>query len=603
MLSHARAFRRRPYALAPDAPPLWRGLAALDGGDREQARVTLEQVLQSPDSRLEESIAYYYLGVLAARDEDWNEAGRKWSAACATGLSPSRLTANVGELYHRIAEDRLQGGDIEGALDAASEASRHKLYDKRLDKLFAQVYTLLAHRAASAGQWAKALDNWEKASEVAGSNFRLAYNLALAHERSEDFIAAGETWREALRRRPRRSDHPDAVSDEQVARLWRRAAEAYQQGGEYEEAANVCRQALKWDPDNLETRMALVEQLLNDGRLQAAQNELCRILERDPDHIPALLRMGEAVAESGHWWSRRPPNAHWERVLELDPTNAGARQLLVGFYEDRAENYASWGHYEAAVSRYEQALKYEPKNGRILAALGGCYFKMGDPDAARSTIQEALRSAPRSLDMYTAVIGIWLEQGDADQAWKAMAQAEAAMDVIPFEFYIYQAAHCIELRHSDLAHPWLVRALEKAPPDQPVLMMIGEMAVMMGDPDIGGVYLWRAIQADQAPGQAYLILGILAAKDGNLREARKHWREAEKIARRTHDAALDRRIALARSVFGGPQGLMELLRRHPSLLEDIDPFAGLPLDSWTKDDELDLFDDDQDDDDGFFFER
>jgi len=565
MLSQAGAFRRRPYTLTSDAPLLWRGMAALDAGDREQALTALNSVLESSATPAERGWAHYYRGVLAARDEDWDKARRQWSAARAAGLALPRLTANLGKVYHRLAEERLVNAtsltDLEDALAAAAEALRHKPGDKRLNALLSQVHQRLAYQAASAGRWAAAHDHWETANAVEGGSFRLAYNLALAYERREDFLSAGETWREALRRRPRRADHPDAISDEQVAQLWRRSAEAYRKAGEYDEAVHVYRQAVKRNPDHLETRLALSEALLANGQVQAAENELNRILERDPDNIPALLRQGEVIAASGRWWRGRGPTFYWERVLELQPDNRAARQLLAEFYQDQAEANLWWGYYVHAVEMYQRALDYQPRSGRILAALGGCYLRMDDEAAAQSHINEALVNGPNDLDVYDEIIHAWLDVGNPAQAWDVMGKAEAAVGTIPYQFYLAQASYCIADYRSELVRPWLERAVERAEPDVPILVTIGEMAVMNGASEIGQEYLEQAIAAGQAPGQAYLMLGILAVKDGDKRTADKHWREAERIARQNHDRELGERIQLARFRFSGPPGLADLILR------------------------------------------
>jgi hypothetical protein len=60
--------------LSPDAPLLWRELAVLDASDREQALVALDSVLQNPTDSVEQRMAHYYLGVLAAQAEDWDKA-------------------------------------------------------------------------------------------------------------------------------------------------------------------------------------------------------------------------------------------------------------------------------------------------------------------------------------------------------------------------------------------------------------------------------------------------------------------------------------------------------------------------------------------------
>jgi tetratricopeptide (TPR) repeat protein len=594
MLRHARAFRRRPYHLPPDAPTLWRALSALDAGDREGARRALGQTLEAESGELEKGVAHYYRGVLAAEAGHWEEAARCWNAALGAGYESPWLQGNAGELYHRLAEERLQGGDTEGALEAAAEALRLKPGDGRLEELVSQAYQRVAYHAVSAGRWGEALECWQKANEIGGGSFRLAYNLALAYEHAEEWVSAGATWREALRRRPRRADHPDAITDEEVARLWRRAAEVYDRAGEYQEAASVYRQALKWNPDDLQTRMALAEGLLNDGRLEAAQNELDRVLERDPDHIPALLRMGEAIAASEYWWHQSSAPTYWKRVLALDPNHAGAQQLLVDFLQDQAENLYHWGNPALAIKSLQEALDVQPHNGHVLAALGVCYLGLDDIERAQSYFEQALPGS-QDLAVYSIVIQGWIDHDDPDRAWEVMARAEAAVENVPFVFYLSQAAFCFQSDRQELTRPWLERAVSSAPPGEPVLAMIGEMAMVAHAPDIAREYLERAIKAGQAKGQAYLALGLLAAlTDHDMNAANKHWRQAERIARQEGDDDLMEHIDASRALFSAPPGFLDLLARGPFAA------GGLSLDDLARDlfdEDWDDFDEDWDDDD------
>ena len=562
MFNQAGAFRRRPFSLTADSPLLWQALVALDGDQPEAAAAGLEQVLANATNPAEKGVALYYLGVLAARHGDDEHARSYWDQARSGGLDIPRLQANMGELLHRLAEERLTGGDLAGALAAVQEANHFKPDDKQLGALSAQVHERLAYHAANAGQWDTALDHWQAAADSGGESFRLAYHRALAFEQLEDFPAAGGMWREALRRRPRRADHPDAISDDQVAQLWRRAADAYRRAGDYEESVRVYRQALKWDPENIAARLALAEELLVAGRWQAAENELERVLERDPDHIPALLRLGEVIVEERRWWQQWAAVPHWERVLELDPDHAVAHQLLSEFFQDQGDDARSWGSYGKAIEMYEKALSYQPENGRVLAALGHCHLCAGDQTSGQDYLDKALSLANANLDVYSEIIQTWLNANHVEQAWRAMAQAEEIMDQIPFEFYLLHAGNCMKGGRLELARPWLDRAEERAHPDEPVLTMIGEMATMLGALNIGREYLERALVAGQYPGQVYLLLGILYAKEKNLKSAEKHWRFAERIARQSKDFGLRERVEHARFVYSGSYGgfLEDLLR-------------------------------------------
>jgi len=321
ILRIAGVFRRRPYQLPADAPLLLCALVSLDNDNRLEARGQLEQFLVTATDAGEKGLAHYYLGVLAARANDFESARCAWEAALANGFKHERLCANLAELYQRRAEDALTQGEIQTALAAASEAKRHLPQENSLDELLAQIHQQLGYQAATHNNWSEAQYHWRSAVNLDSGSFRLAYNLALAYEKSGDFLQAGEAWREALRRRPRRADHPDALDDDQVSRLWQRAAECYSKAGEFDEVGRTYQQAIKWAPENLNLRLSLAENALHEGRLQLANNELQRILEIDPKHVPALLCMGEVCSQDEGYWRNVQAPKYWQKALEIDPQN------------------------------------------------------------------------------------------------------------------------------------------------------------------------------------------------------------------------------------------------------------------------------------------
>ncbi len=557
MLSEVEAFNRRPYNLSPEAPLLWRALAALDAEEYEDASEMLERVLEKPASSLEQGMAHYYLGVLEGQRENWYKARRQWGAARAAGMKLERLESNLHESYHRLAEERLLEDDAESAMAAAEEALRHGPSFPSLEELLSQAHQRLAHQAVSSGNWKRALRHWSAADEAEDGSFRLAYNLALAHERNEDFIAAAERWREALRRRPRLDDDPDAITDEQVARLWRRTAEAYRKAGEFDEAVQVCRHAVKWNPDSSEARMTLADALLLNGQTQAAQNELDRILEREPNNIRALLQRGEVAYAESTWWYGDDPIYYWEQVLELEPDNSEARQKLLEYSRERAEHNLRWGDVYGAIDVYEQALEYDSENAPILASLGRCYLRMDEEERAWSYFEEALTNDPSSLDVYEEIIQAWLDVEDPDHAWDFLEKAESAVDNITYTFYLAVAHYILYDYPPEVARPWLERAIDVAPPRVPILMVIGEMALSSQSWDICREYLERAIDVGQKSGEAYLLLGVLSLREGDDVKAETHWREAARIARLNNDDELMERVDMTRMIFSMPPGLAD----------------------------------------------
>ncbi len=438
-LGVAGAFRRRPYNLPPEAPLLWRALASLDSDNREQAQEQLGQAIAADTSATEKGLAHYYLGVLAARADDLESAQRAWEAAAAVGLRHERLSANLAEIYQRRAEEALAQGDIQTALAAASEAKHHRPEDNALDELLAQIHQQLGYQAATLNRWSEAQNHWQTAVKLDSGSFRLAYNLALAYEKSEDFLEAGETWREALRRRPRRADHPDALGDDQVARLWQRAAECYIRAGDFDEVGRVYQQAIKWAPENLELRLALAGNALREGRLQLASNELERILERDPKHVPALVRMGEVCSQdTDHWWNQQAPK-YWQQALEIDPKNTQARQFLAEWYIDQAEETHRWKKCDETIQNYQKSLEFRPGNVEVLSELFTCHKCLKRETQADEYIQQALACA-KNLDDYANLIdALLLYEDQYNRAKEVLALAEARLPEIPASFYVDMA--------------------------------------------------------------------------------------------------------------------------------------------------------------------
>jgi tetratricopeptide (TPR) repeat protein len=316
--------------------------------------------------------------------------------------------------------------------------------------------------------------------------------------------------------------------------------------------------------------MSLAEVLLSNGQLQAAENELRRILERDPNYVPALLRIGEVISAHGRWWAWDSPLTYWKRALEIEPNNRAARQLVADYYQDQAESELYWNNYDAAIEAYERALTYQPGSGPLLATLGGCYLRMGEEEKAQAHFEEALTKAPGELVVYDRIIQAWIDVGEPERAWEITQQAEAAVEEVPYEFYFAQAYYCCMGSHEAFAQPWLDRAIELAPPDMPIFVLIGEMAISTESWALAREYLDRAIAEDQVLGHSHLLLGVVASQEGDPGAARRHWREAERIARQEDDTELLERVRMTRLYFSGPPGLGSLLMRMGYDLGDID---------------------------------
>ncbi len=590
LLQAAGAFQRRPYTIPDGAPSLLKALAALDEEEFEVARSLLQQDIAAR-SPSEAGLVHHYLGAIAAQEEDWELAVREWHAAEAAGFESPNLTENLVEALHRLAEESAEAGDISGALAAAEEAAEYGPPSNALQELLSHLYQHQGYQATMSAQWEQAQVYWEKAYDVSGGSFRLAYNQALTYEQTEDFYEAAEAWRDALRRRPRRADNPDAITEEEVSRLWRRAAESYVKAGEFDEAVQVCKTAVKWNPDSLDARMMLAEGLYHNGRLQAAENELERILEKYPDHIPTLLLMAEATTASDAWWQTSNAIYYWSRVLELEPENVIARQGLVDHYLDEAQRNASWGGFSDAISLCEKALEVSPGHPGTLALLGAYHLQIGDSEPGKAYLQQALECVDIDWAALSLICEVQLREVSEDAFMATLEHVEATNDDVPFAMYLNLALVALSADAMSIVEMMLDRAVDSAPETMPIFSAIGKLLSAGHEVALATSFYERALKAGEPPGPVYEGLVLLALRDDDTSAARRYLRRGRRAARRADDSDMMHMLDELRSLLDIPPGLLRMFLMSDEL--GIDPF-GMPLGGLGLDDEY------EDDDDLFY---
>ncbi|MCB0155760.1 MAG: tetratricopeptide repeat protein, partial [Anaerolineae bacterium] len=360
-----------------DLPPVWQGLAALALGDKAEAMQQLKP-LAEPNSPLPppaRNVARYYLGLIAAEAGQNEAALAHWQAAQAGGLDSPGLRQNLSKLAYEQAIQAQQKGQPHQAAEWLEQARHTGPLHAALRNLSHQLKLEVGYAAAQKGDWGQALSNWQEAERAGDDSRALLFNLALAYQHQEQFWESAERWRTLLRRRPRKADHPDALTDQQVARIWQNIAENYSKAGEFEEAITTYKNALKWAPDSIDLRLKLVDAYQSEGRWQAAENELNRILEKEPDNIAALTLLGESYSDDFFQGRARQI---WQRILKLEPQNPVARQQLAHTYEEDGSRWLYWQQdYEKAVEIFKEGLTQVPDSQRLLTVMGGTYADWG----------------------------------------------------------------------------------------------------------------------------------------------------------------------------------------------------------------------------------
>ncbi|HEX9922765.1 MAG TPA: tetratricopeptide repeat protein [Anaerolineae bacterium] len=550
---------------------LWRGLAAFALAETATASQEFEKVLDLPDLHpLPRSVARYYLGVLAAQAGQTEPALAHWQAARNDGLDTPQLRRNLAILFYQQALAEQQAGHPSQALELLDRTpglnGHNDSPNLDLDGFRQQLNLEAGYADAQQGDWPNALRHWQAAQEAGDSSRRLVINLALANEQLGQFGQAAELWREALRRRPRSADHPDALNDDQVARLWQHVAESYSKADNYEQAITTYRNAVKWSPDNIDLRLHLVDILQAEGRWQAADNELERILEKKPDHIPALTRQAESYESEGYLEGAR---RIWQRVLETEPQHPVARQQLAHLFAREGVNYIMWGWPDKALAIFQEGIRQVPDDPILHAYLGSVYSDLDDFDQTRHYFEQALALDPDNLATIHHIFLSWINHDQLDEAQQILERIKAFESPAPAGFLLELVDGYDRADLGDRA--WkLLEFIEHLYPDEPeVLLAIADRLVIDEQEARAAGYLRRILRHNANHAEANLRLGTIYYSMGQTRLAKNHWKTAEQQARKENDMALLAELEITKNAL--MHGIVPPAGRLAGLLGNMPP--------------------------------
>ncbi|MDM8518536.1 tetratricopeptide repeat protein [Anaerolineales bacterium HSG6] len=545
--------------------PFWRGLLAVALNKPDIAHKNLADAVEQVTPQVQ-AVAQYYLGVLAAKNNQIDVALAKWQEAKAKGLKSKHLQRNLSTISYQQAIREQQAGHIRKAVELVDQIQHAEDMGKDFAKFQQQIDWEMGYLAAQNKEWSEAVKRWEHVIEAGDKSRGLIFNLALAYQHSERYISSAERWRELLRRRPRKADHPDKLSDDQVAQIWGTIAENYSKGEEYDEAIKTYKNAVKWAPENIDLRLKLVEAYQTEGRWQAATNEINRVLERKPDHVPALIMLAESYADD--WaFSQRGKDA-WLRVLEIEPTNPIARQQLAHHYIRRGEMASRWGGIERAIAIFKEGLEHLPDNPQLLLAIGISYSYSKQFDETRHYFDLALATDPTNLNSLYAMCMIWSDLGSEADLKNVIDSIKSLPTNTPSQFFSEIIDVFLEKDMTDMAMD-LLHVLEQnyADDEGAVIYLASTYSLDLNDSKKAIVLLKGLLEKNPNNGQAHVQLGVVYYRMGQTRIGKSHWNKAEKIARETNDGLLRFKVKSVRDelIHGKrtPQASFDMLRNMP----------------------------------------
>lgn len=573
---------------------LWEGLAAAAARDPARARTALAAATGLTPAA--EAVRLGYLGAAALATGDPEASRTIWSDAVRAGDRSPRWRRYLAVLEVRhLAEGEEQGSWAE-AQQKAHAALAQAPEDPHLLRAVLVASHRLAEAALAAGAWDAARRHLVNMLAVLsvhpklGPTAPLQRRLALACEQEEDWEAAAEAWTMVLRSLPRRSGkRGDAAERLDAQRQWlrNRIVESYRKAGRPDAAIRYFREGVKSDPDNLELRLDMAVALVANEQVAAAQNELGRILQKDPNFVPAYLVTAEIYLLRGE---KRAAEYALRHVLKIEPGNEKARNALLLLLRQSGAEAFNNGDYRTAARKYTEALEVDPEDVRTLVFLGETELLLHREPAARRRFEAAL--ATGKPEAYEQLLLVWLNHRHEAEATQLLARAEAA-GAASGEALISMGLACLfacrpepppdpfertprRKRAESLLGRWgrelIDRGLAQVPDRAAALKeLVGDL--MDRRPALALPYAreFAALHPDSAADQ--LALAGVEALAGEVQAARDTLHRAERLARRRGDRTLLDEIAKVRrdlsdpmmQLFApllaalGPEGIEELL--------------------------------------------
>ncbi len=439
---------------------MWQALIAMAQGPtaapQAQLKVAVEQNSRKPISR----ILNYYRGVAALRAGDRGVARDAWIVARGAGLNSPALDKNLTALTRAEAVELAEAGRWQDVVNLLGRIPYAET-DRILAETGSLAYFHLGYQAAQAGKWQAAVQHWRKANDLSPNRY-IAQNLALAEEALGNWVNAAEAWREMVRRRPRKEDHPDYLTDLQVAALWRRAAECYEHADEIEEVEVCLRNAIKYAPDDTALRLRLVNLLLDQERVDAAETQLKEILATEPQNLEALVHLGRLYQDS--WLPDAAPI--WRQVLAINPSHPEARDALAAHYASLIDPDTGKGTMllkelyprKTAIEVLKLGLQEVPDHPRLLALLGVMYLRQKQLKSAREYLVQAMQVAPQDVKAANMVLHQLLHADGGDLVLELIPTVRQIPKLLP-AFWFDQASQALEC---NLGEEWADRFITEA---------------------------------------------------------------------------------------------------------------------------------------------
>ncbi|MEE8161526.1 MAG: tetratricopeptide repeat protein, partial [Acidobacteriota bacterium] len=326
----------------------------------------------------------------------------------------------------------------------------------------------------------------------------------------------------------------------------------------FQEAQEMARKVLEKEPENIPALMLLGKAAAGLQDSVLFFETIDRVLSLDPDHIPAFLILGTFHTVQGN-----TPEAEraFLKAREIDPKNKSTLLTLADFY------YLALGDLEKAEKSAQEAFWLDPTDREVYLPLARFYVKLGRFESAEKMLQEAQEKSPHSPDPTLTLVDLYQAQGHSREARKLLRDLK---EKFPDSVAISKKVSVLFMK----SDPEWVRSeiegiLESDPKDLDGLVLLGQLQFFSGQYQQAEETLKEALLRTDTHPEAHFFLGRIAALKGKLNQAQQEYQKALSI-RQNYRAV---RVALAevylrRERFSDARAeLSQILDAHPTHFE------------------------------------
>jgi tetratricopeptide (TPR) repeat protein len=332
-----RSAALRAIQLAPslrDEVSILIGHSFLRSGDEEKATRAFTDAIDSTSTDLV-ALRNFDIGYIYRDEERWPECIRHWEQSLELSPSNQTLRFELGRAY-------LQSGSFEIATECFTEVSGNA----EMDDLKSRAETLLAYLAGVKGATLEAEGHYEKAIELAPSNYFAHMGLGRLYVDQERYAEAKDCFEKAISQRPE-----DAT---------------------------------------LQLQLSLTCDKMDD--VECSERAARRAIELEPDSAEGYNTLGYLFAERGI--NLEEAVELIRKAMEIQPNDPNITDSL-------GWAYYKMGDFEKAVEALETAVSLIDDTSRvgssvILEHLGDAYLKAGQIQKAREMWHKAAEGIPNS---------------------------------------------------------------------------------------------------------------------------------------------------------------------------------------------------------------